>query len=145
MVIVPPVVIVPGITATSLRDEYPLPPETVWSVLNNEFERISLHPDNIRYEAREPARIQSAQIFEIAYKELIQELRHNLCDKEDQPVPVFPFGYDWRQPLDILEAQLAAFVNEVIERTKLLRHYYDAGYSTDPKVNLIGHSMGGID
>ncbi len=141
---VPPVIVVPGITATYLRDEYPLPPEVVWSVLQKDYVRVALHPDNTRYEALEPARIQPSHIFEVAYKELIEELRYNLRQRGDRPVPVFPFGYDWRQPLDLTEQQLANFVDEVIERTSLLRHYYDEGYADDPKVNLVGHSMGGL-
>ena len=139
-----PVIVVPGITGTCLRDEYPLPFETVWSVLTKDYERLSLHPDNIRYEAIEPARLKPDQVYEIAYKELVQELRHNLTQKADEPVPVFPFGYDWRQPLDLVEEQLAAFVWEVIERTQLLKYYYDASYGVAPKVNLVGHSMGGL-
>lgn len=144
MPIVPPVVLVPGITATFLRDEYLLPPETVWAVLRKGHERIALHPDNVRYEAAEPALLRSDQIYEIAYKELVEELRYNLREKEDEPVPVFPFGYDWRQPLHMIEQQLGTFVDEVIERTKLLRHYHKAGYAEDLKVNLLGHSMGGL-
>ncbi|MFI5330645.1 MAG: esterase/lipase family protein, partial [Desulfobaccales bacterium] len=122
----------------------PLPPETVWSVLTKDWERISLHPNNIRFEAMEPARLKPDQIYDIAYQELVQELRHNLSQKADEPVPVFPFAYDWRQPLSMIEEQLSAFVWEVIERTQLLKHYYDLSYGIDPKVNLVGHSMGGL-
>jgi pimeloyl-ACP methyl ester carboxylesterase len=140
-----PVIVVPGITASQLRDEYVLPPDIVWSaVLNKEYERVALHPDNVRLEALEPARVMPDYIFEVAYKELVNELRHNLSEQADKPVPVFPFSYDWRQPLEMIEAQLAAFVEEVIERTKLLRHYYEDGYAANPKVNLVGHSMGGL-
>ena len=139
-----PVIVVPGITATQLHDQYPLPPELVWSVLTKEYERVSLHPDNMRYEAREPARVQPGPVLEVAYRELVEELRHNLTQKEDQPVPVYPFGYDWRQPLEETESQLAALIDEVIERTRLMRHYANAGYERDPKVHLVGHSMGGL-
>jgi len=144
MAYIPPVIVLPGITGTILRDEYQLPPDVVWSLLQHEYVRVALHPDNPRYEALEPARVQADNVFDVAYKELIQELRYNLRLKEDKPVPVFPFGYDWRQPLDLIEAQFAEFVDEVIERTKLIRHYADAGYADDPKVNLVGHSMGGL-
>lgn len=144
MAYIPPVIVAPGITGTTLRDEYQMPPDLVWGVLQHDYPRVALHPDDPRYEAQEPARVQSDSIFEVAYKELVQELRHNLRQTEDRPVPVFPFGYDWRQPLDAIEAQFAVFVDEVIERTKLLRHYVDAGYADDPKVNLVGHSMGGL-
>lgn len=144
MAIAAPVIVVPGITATYLRDDYPLPPDHIWTVLRKDYDRAALHPDNLRYEAREPARVSSDQLFEVAYKELIEELRHNLRDREDRPVPVFPYGYDWRQPLDMIEEELAAFVDEVIERTKLLKHYHGDGYAQAPKVNLVGHSMGGL-
>ena len=40
-----PVIVVPGITATNLRDEYPISPETVWSAISKDYSRISLHPD----------------------------------------------------------------------------------------------------
>ncbi len=139
-----PVVVVPGITATDLHDEYPLPPEDIWQVIKKQYERIALHPNDLRYEALEPARVTPGQIFEIAYKELIEELRYNLAAREAEPVPVYPFGYDWRMPLDITEKQLAAFVSEVIERTKLLKHYHRDKYQDNPKVNLVGHSMGGL-
>jgi pimeloyl-ACP methyl ester carboxylesterase len=140
----PPVIVVPGITATYLRDDYALPPQTVWSVITKDYERLALHPDHLSLEAKQPARVTPDQIFEVAYKELIAELRHGLTDNEQQPVPVYPFGYDWRQPLALIEAELAAFIDEVIERTKLMRHYDTDGFADDPKVNLIGHSMGGL-
>ncbi|MCC6716916.1 MAG: alpha/beta hydrolase [Acetobacteraceae bacterium] len=139
-----PTIVVPGITASYLTDEYQLPPQVVWSVMTKEFERAAMHPDNTRFEAVEPARVVPGQVFEVAYRELIEELRHNLSTREDLPVPVFPFGYDWRQPLDLVEQKLAAFIDEVIARTKLLRHYDREGYATTPKVNLVGHSMGGL-
>lgn len=141
---IPPVIFVPGITGTYLRDEYQLPPDRVWGVTQHDYARVALHPDDPRFEALEPARVSADSIFEVAYKEIIQELRYNLCPSEDQPVPVFPFAYDWRLPLEIIEKQFAEFVEEVIDRTKLIRHYVEAGYGEQPRVNLIGHSMGGL-
>ena len=140
-----PVIVVPGITATYLRDLYPLPPETIWAVIRKNYGRVRLHPDDIRYEARQPALVRPGQLYEIAYQELIEELRHNLSEREDDPVPVFPFTYDWRQPLEVVEASLADFVGEVIDRTGLMRNYHaDKSYREAPKVNLVGHSMGGL-
>ncbi len=75
-----PVIVVPGITATYLRDQYPLPPEIVWAVIGKDYRRVALHPDNVRLEAKEPARIVPDQLYEIAYEELIEELRYNLPD-----------------------------------------------------------------
>lgn len=74
----------------------------------------------------------------------MEELRYNLSPSEDLPVPVYAFGYDWRQPLDAIEAGLAEFVQEVVERTKLQPHYYREDYQKNPRVNLVGHSMGGL-
>jgi hypothetical protein len=139
-----PVIVVPGVTATYLRDLYPLPPETIWAVIRKDFGRAQMHPDNTRYEARQPAVTRADQLYEIAYKELIEELRYNLSESEEEPVPVYPFGYDWRHPLHFTEESLAEFIDEVIERTKLLRHYHKDGYAEAPKVNLVGHSMGGL-
>lgn len=139
-----PVIVVPGITATYLRDEYPVDHDYVWKVIKKDFQRIALHPNNTKYEAIEPARVVPGQVYEIAYKEMIEELRYNLKVKEEEDIPVFAFGYDWRMPLEDVEAQLDLFIKEVIQRTRLLRHYHADGYDNNPKVNLIGHSMGGL-
>ena len=50
-----PTIIIPGITASHLLDAYPLPPETIWRVLHKDYERVVLHPDDLRYEVKEPA------------------------------------------------------------------------------------------
>lgn len=139
-----PVIVVPGVTANYLQDQYPLPPEDIWTVLSLDYERAALHPDNLRYEAGEPALVRTGQLYEIAYKELIDELRHNLSPSADVPVPVYPFAYDWRQALEVTEAQVEAFVQEVVARTLLLTHYVRDGYRSRGTVNLAGHSMGGL-
>ena len=141
-----PVIVIPGITASDLHDEYELPPEAVWStVLKRRYERVTLHPEDQRYELREPARVAPRGPFPLIYEDLIEELRDGLSEDQPGPVPVFPFGYDWRMPLDRTEEQLAAFVEEVIDRTLLMRHYRDdEAFRENPTVSLIGHSMGGL-
>src|SRR5436190_20845939 len=96
-----PVIVVPGIIANYLRDDYPLPPESVWEVLegSKQYERVSLHPDNRRYEAIEPARDAPGQLYEVAYRELIEALRHHPTLRPDLPVTVTDFASDWPQPL----------------------------------------------
>lgn len=87
------------------------------------------------------------QVFQLISSDFIEELRHNLSPQADQPVPIFPFPSDWRQPLENPEAELADFIDRVIDRTRLQRHYNDADYGTKAfpaKVNLAGHSMGGL-
>ncbi|MGH7482104.1 MAG: lipase family alpha/beta hydrolase [Longimicrobiales bacterium] len=141
----PPVIVVPGITASTLRDLYPMDPNTVWStILNKEYDRIALHPDDLRYERDEPARVLADRLFGVPYANFIAELRHDLADHHDRPVPVFPFPYDWRLPLAQVQAQLTAFIGEVVERTRLMRHYHKDGYGAAPRVDLVGHSMGGL-
>ena len=139
-----PVIVVPGITGSELRDVYDLDPRTVFALLSKSYESIALHPDNLKYERIEPTRVVPDKLIGLAYRELIEELRHDLRQKQDEPVPVYPFAYDWRQRLNITENLLRQFIEEVIERTKLLPHYAKAGYPNDPKVNLVGHSMGGL-
>jgi pimeloyl-ACP methyl ester carboxylesterase len=143
-----PVIFIPGIMGSALRDEYPTSPDNVWSVLKaatKNYERITLHPDNIKYELVEPARVVKDQVFDLFYSEIIEELRHNLSRDPDKPVPVYPFAYDWRQPLDVIQDQFSLFVQEVIARTSLMRHYNKDGYTESTgKVNLVGHSMGGL-
>jgi pimeloyl-ACP methyl ester carboxylesterase len=143
-----PVIFIPGIKGSSLRDEYPVDPENLWSVARAAlklFERITLHPFNNRYEAQEPARVVQDQVFSLFYSEFIEELRHNLTMDPDEPVPVFPFAYDWRQPLEPVQKRLADFIEEVIERTSLLGHYNNDGYDKKTgKVSLVGHSMGSL-
>ena len=98
-----PVIFIPGIMGSALRDQYPLDPETVWSpfkLMIKAYDRITLHPSDTRYELIEPARVGADQVFGIVYAELIEELRHNLSAQADTPTPVFPFAYDWRQPLE---------------------------------------------
>ena len=140
----PPVIVVPGITATILRDEYPVSAEPVWKVVGKEWERVFLHPDDLRYEREEPVLVRPDGVFPIPYREFIEELRHDLSDRADEPVPVYPFPYDWRQPLRRIQEDLSAFIDEVMARTALLRHYHRADYVENPRVDLVGHSMGGL-
>ena len=141
-----PVILVPGVIATDLRDLYTFPPERIWSLLSQEFKRAGLHPEDTRYEGELPAQVRPDQVFEVAYKEMVLDLRHDLSDHADKPVPVYIFGYDWRQPLEVSQRQLAAFIQEVIAKTTLTSHYFADGYAGPlrRKVNLVGHSMGGL-
>lgn len=136
-----PVIVIPGITGTSLIDHYPLNADEIWSmVFHKECERVALHPDDFRYDAIEPARVLPGQIFPI-YEDLIKALRHELSARADQPTPVYAFPYDWRMDIRQTAIRLKAFADEVIARTRLLKHYADAGKL---QVDLVGHSMGGL-
>lgn len=143
---IPPIIVVPGITASALYDEYQLPPEAVWTtLLKRRYDRITLHPEDQRYEFREPARVTPRGPLPLIYEDLVEELREGLSEDQPEPVPVFPFGYDWRMPLSSTEELLANFVEEVIDRTLLMQHYRnDQAFREQPTVSLIGHSMGGL-
>ena len=136
-----PVIVIPGITATDLVDDYPLKADEIWTmVFNKEYDRVALHPDDLRYEAVEPAHVVAGQVFPI-YTDLIRALRHELSIRADQPTPVFAFPYDWRMDIRATATKLGKFVDEIIARTKLLKHYARA---EDLEVDLVGHSMGGL-
>ena len=141
-----PIIVVPGITASKLRDLYPLPPEKVWGVLGwkKNYNRVALRPQALKFEYQQPSIVRPDQLFQIAYQELIETLREELTYLADyQEVPVFPFAYDWRQPLEDIQQSLRAFIDEVIGRCSLMPHYHQQ-YGDNIKVNLIGHSMGGL-
>ena len=147
----PPVIVVHAITGSVLRDEYPVSPEVVWNPAagwglfgKKEFERIAMHPEDLRYEAAEPARVKRGEHIGLIYHDLIESLRWELSwDSEHGKqlvTPVFPFSYDWRQDNETSARELGAFIEEVIDRTNLLRHYARRCKCVD----LVGHSMGGI-
>lgn len=143
----PPVIVVHATTGSLLWDHYPVDPERVWDptagighLPRKEFLRIALHPEQPRYEAQEPARVLPSNPVPTIYSDLIGALRYDLSLSQDRPTPVFPFAYDWR--LDNFESALGLgkFVEEVIQRTNLLRHYGGACRQVD----IVAHSMGGL-
>lgn len=141
----PPVIVVPGITATVLEDYYPVPPEAVWTaVLNKDYDRIAMHPDDRRYEAIEPARVQPGQPFDLVYGDLVDALRYDLSGSPEEPTPVYLFGYDWRQDCRTTAERLSAFIEEVLARTTLMGHYRDIAEAGNLYVDLVAHSMGGL-
>lgn len=142
----PPVIVVPGITATALRDTYPGRAESVWDLTSKDYERTALHPDDLRYEQLQPSHVRVGDVFPVPYDSFVGDLRHDLSPARDRPRPVYLFPYDWRQPLDRSVERLAEFVEAVIARTVLLRHYQrGAGYTQrNGRVDLVGHSMGGL-
>ncbi|MEJ2009713.1 MAG: hypothetical protein P8Z30_16430 [Acidobacteriota bacterium] len=141
----PPVIVLPGITATGLEDFYPIPPEEVWTaVLTKGYERISLHPDDLRYEAIEPARVQPRLPFSIVYGDLVQALRHDLSDRADRPTPVFLFAYDWRQDCRATSSQLNSFIDEVLDRTALLSREREAARTIPAIYQLLPTFKGAI-
>ena len=142
----PPVIVVPGITATALRDTYPGRSESVWDLTSKNYERTALHPDDLRYEQRQPSHVRLGDVFPVPYDGFVGDLRHDLSPARDRPRPVYLFPYDWRQPLDRSVERLAEFVEAVIARTVLLRHYQrGSGYTQrSGRVDLVGHSMGGL-
>jgi len=74
----PPVIVVHAIIGSALVDEYPLPAEVLWDLSirlahplpTRDFSGIAPHPDDTRFEAVEPARVQSSQILNIIYGDL---------------------------------------------------------------------------
>lgn len=145
MACVDPVIVIPGVAASTLHDEYPVDHQVVWDLaLRRAPDRVMPHPEDRRYEARLPARVRAREVFAPAYRELVDELRRDLPAHPDAPVPVYAFAYDWRRPLAATERELADFVEEVVDRTRLMRSYAQGGWAERPGVSLVGHSMGGL-
>lgn len=136
-----PVIVIPGITGSGLVDRYPLDADEIWSMIfNKDYERLALHPDDLRFEAIGPADVAVGRLIPV-YDDLIKALRHELSPRADQPTPVFAFPYDWRMDIRQNALRLREFIDEVIARTRLLRHYAAA---SGLRVDLVGHSMGGL-
>ena len=142
-----PVIVVPGITATDMQDDYSLPPEKVWTTIwPRKHDRLALYPSppssefDRLYELGEPALIRPGGPFPEVYEEMVKELREELDPTDKIRTPVYPFSYDWRQPLDVTARMLQEFILEVIQRTELMPAYR----KSKPQVNLVGHSMGGL-
>ena len=139
----PPVIVVHAITGAILVDTYPLPHQKVWDPgvwPTAEHGRLAMHPDNLALEAQQPARVRVTQPVDIVYSDFVESLRHELSPAQDQPTPVYAFAYDWRHDNRKTALALGAYIDEVIARTNLLRHY-KRGCAT---VDLVGHSMGGL-
>lgn len=149
-----PIILVHAVTAGGLHDHYPMDAQRVWSpweMTFKNYERIQLYPhekvkaDQVRYEAVEPALIRPSEAFGVIYKDLVGELKHNLSYGPTPVQPVYPFVYDWRQDNAINAQRLRDFVEEVIDRTNLMKH--EPAKVNGPlcdSVDLIGHSMGGL-
>lgn len=151
-----PIILVHAVTAAGLHDEYTPDHERVWSPLEiflGQYERIELYPqtgvprDALRYEAHEPALVRPSEVFGIAYKDLIAELKENLSYGDTPVQPVYSFVYDWRQDNHYTIRRLAEFVDEVIARTNLMKHDASglpAGKPLCDCVDFVGHSLGGL-
>ena len=138
----PPVVVVHAITGAILVDPYPLPHQKVWDPgvwAVAEHGRMAMHPDNLALEAQQPARVNVTQPVDLIYSDFVASLRHELSPTQDRPTPVYAFAYDWRQDNLKTAAALGDYIDEVIARTQLLRHYKRRCEAVD----LVGHSMGG--
>lgn len=161
-----PTILIPGITGAGLEDQYPLNADTVWSpfgsklpVVKNwlgEMDRLKMHPDSPGrnqqagsdsasrrwFEALQPNRIVPSTLTSLVYGDALQTLRYELSARPEESVPVYPFGYDWRQPLPWIAEQLADFIDEVLDRSRLMKLYHSSRQSL--RVNLVAHSMGGL-
>lgn len=148
-----PIIIVHAVTAGGLHDHYPMDAERVWSPLEmtfKDYERIQLYPyekapRGSRFEAVEPAVIRPSEAFGLIYKDIVSELKHNLSYGPTPVQPVYPFVYDWRQDNFLSAQRLRDFVEEVIDRTNLMKHdSTKIGGAACDSVDLVGHSMGGL-
>lgn len=143
-----PTIVLPGFATSTLVDLAMLPPKNIWQPLDfirppgKKMRAILPYPRHPRYSVAAQARIRAGFPFTALYKKLLHVLRVQLRGAAHDPL-VYPFAYDWRLPLELIEEELDRFIGEVIGRARLMARSSPAA-TLEPKVNLIGHSMGGL-
>lgn len=147
---VPPVIVVPGILGSRLRHRGSKtdlwPPETILSLLVDRQEQLSLRFDPNTLEVL-PDDVEAYGLFEEAlgrdfYGEILRTLEQSGGYVRGEPgKPVDPhrrryylFPYDWRQDNVVTARKLDALIEQI-------RRDYD---NPELKVDVIGHSMGGL-
>lgn len=147
---VPPVIVIPGILGSRLRHRGSTtdlwPPETILSLLVDRQERLSLRFDPETLEVL-PDDVEAYSIFEGAlgrdfYGEILRTLEQSggyIRGEPGTPVDAprrryYLFPYDWRQDNVVTARKLDALIEQI------RRDYRDP----DLKVDVIGHSMGGL-
>ena len=143
-----PTIILPGFATSTLVDRATLPSKKVWRPFDvvkpnkENMKKIVPYPHHPEHSADGSARIAADVPFVARYKKLCDDLRAELR-KQTGHTAVYPFAYDWRLPLELIEERLDRLIGEIIERTRLMDPDGKI-FGPQPKVNLIGHSMGGL-
>jgi len=147
---VPPVIVVPGILGSRLRHRGSTtdlwPPETILSLLVDRQEQLSLRFDPETLEVL-PDDVEAYGLFEGAlgrdfYGEILRTLEQSGGYVRGEPGRTvdphrrryYLFPYDWRQDNVVTARKLDALIEQI------RRDYRDPGL----KVDVIGHSMGGL-
>lgn len=123
------VILIPGIKGSELVDTYPLDWPRRWSL--NVENPMEFALAGGRHDAGPGHWMQPSRLVSEAYGSITYKLRAWLA-----PEPVYAFGYDWRQRLEISARRLVAMLDEVEERERL------AG--REPQLRFVTHSMGGL-
>jgi pimeloyl-ACP methyl ester carboxylesterase len=133
-------IVLPGITGSSLVDRSMLPPETVWdlsSIMLHAPRLADLQLDVGSVDDRRPdVLISPSHPLVMAYRSLFEGLRGRLGAAGADHV-VFPFAYDWRRSVVDAAQSLVELVARLVRRSTR-----DGGAA--PRVNLVGHSLGGL-
>jgi pimeloyl-ACP methyl ester carboxylesterase len=150
-----PVIVIHGGPASNLLDLYSTTPEEIFTLgrgflsipkQHKQWDRVPFHPDdesitlNTSSRPITPARITAINAFFLPYEDLVEALKTNIGYPDD-PAPVFPIAYDWRQDSRLIVPVLAAFIDEVLRIVARLPQYK----KTPPtKVDIVAHSYGGL-
>lgn len=147
---VPPVIVIPGILGSRLRrqhsDEDLWPPNTILSLLVDRQQQLALKFDPKTLEVL-PDDVEAYDLFEGAlgrdfYGEILRTLEHSGGYARGEPgKPVdghrrryYVLPYDWRQDNVVTARKLDALIEQIRS------DYRNPGL----KVDVIGHSMGGL-
>ncbi len=148
--VVPPVIVIPGILGSRLRDRRThddvWPPLTIWSLLFDRQQQLELKFDPTGLEVL-PDEIEAYDVFEGAlgqdfYGQIVRTLGDSGGYNRGTPgMPVDPkkrwyyvFAFDWRQDNVVTARKLDALIEQIRR---------DYGQPT-LKVDVIAHSMGGL-
>ena len=137
-----PVVVVHGIQGSWLKDEYPVDYQDsiLWTgILRKNFGALHLHELDATVDAVPTRLVHPHQAVPLIYESLVDEIREELED--DHPY-VYVFTYDWRKDNRVAAAELGRFVERVLHIASV--HERKKAARAPKKVNLIGHSMGGL-
>jgi pimeloyl-ACP methyl ester carboxylesterase len=144
----PPVIVIPGILGSRLRDaatDQELWPGSLWGVVFGSKEHLALPFDPVSLQPTAEARPDG--LFEAAlgtdfYGEILRTLEHSGGYRRAMPGTAadpgarryYVFAYDWRQDNVRTAAKLDAYIEQI------RRDYGDPKL----KVDIVAHSMGGL-
>ncbi|QBG49053.1 hypothetical protein EGM51_17220 [Verrucomicrobia bacterium S94] len=133
-------ILIPGIKGTKLLNSNEVNHDTIWSGIQSNFESIddltlTRSYRNRYYDEALECIIQPSEVEQLAYGELVQELR------KTSSRPVYIFNYDWRYSNVENGERLRDYIGYLIAKSKARRRV-DPNQPVFSSFDFITHSMG---